>query len=96
MTYVFANPNCQEIVHLKTGIIQFVPSARDERDRPLGIFRTDDEAVAARLREAIGYGHTLAREVDEEEEQAQQILAKRRERDGRRVAAATQARGGAA
>lgn len=90
--YVFHNPYPQEIVHLQTGVIQFIPSARDERDRPMGVFRTESEAVAEALRTAITYGYTLAREVDEEEEQAQQVLAKRRERSGRAVAAAAQAR----
>lgn len=91
--FVFANPNCQEIVHLKAigRQIQFVPSARDERDRPLGIFRTDDATVAAALQDVIAHGYTLARLVDEEEEQAQVVLAKRREKAGQRLAEATRA-----
>lgn len=92
MTHVFHNPHSQEIVHLRTGVIQFEPTGRDEQGRAMGVFRTDDEAVAAALNDAIARGYTPARYVDEEEAEAMAILGKRRQKTGERLAAANRAR----
>lgn len=90
--FVFHNPHAQEIVHLRTGVIQFTPSERDENDHLLGVFRTESEAVRDCLLEAIAHGHTPARLVDEEEAGAMDVLKARRARTAQKQLAQRDAR----
>lgn len=73
------------------GHIKFAQEGTDEQRRPMGVFRTADDALAGRIRELIAYGQIPAWEEDEEEARAVSILRKRREAAAAKVAAAASA-----
>lgn len=70
------------------GHVKFTPEGHDEYRRALGVFRTDDEQLAGRIRALIGSGQILAWEEDEEEARAQQVIRRKREAATKQIAAA--------
>lgn len=73
------------------GHIKFTPEGHDEYRRALGVFRTESEDVARRIRALIASGQIPAWEEDEEEAQAQRLIARKREKAARGIAAAATA-----
>lgn len=82
-TYTFRNRYSQQFVYLPSlnRTIQFWAEGYDENRRPLGVFRTDDAAVAEALRQAVAMGGDIpVYEEDEEASQAELVLQRKRDK----------------
>lgn len=70
------------------GHIKFTPEGRDENRHAIGVFRTEDDKLAARIRTLIAEGQIPAWEEDEETVQAIGVLDRKRKATAQRIAAA--------
>lgn len=86
-TFTFKNSYPTQRVRLGKGeTIQFREGTTDDQGRMQGVYTTTDPAEAQRLRDAIRKGGVPAWEEDQEEREATQVLAQRRERAAARLA----------
>lgn len=85
--FTFKNSYPTQRVRLAKGVtIQFREGTTDDQGRMQGVFTTTDPIEAQRLRDAILQGGVPAWEEDQEEREATQVLAQRRERAASRLA----------